>query len=70
MSPIQALSQMVTWYIQEGVSTLEVDVKKVQEELVKQGARIHWEFCGQIQIQSLDKYKYSYYTITNAALTE
>jgi len=27
--------------IKEGVSTLEVDVKKVQEELVKQGARIH-----------------------------
>ena len=27
--------------LQEGASTLEVDVKKVQEELVKQGARIH-----------------------------
>merc|ERR1711971_143621 len=27
--------------IKEGVSTLEVDVKDVQEELVKQGARIH-----------------------------
>jgi len=27
--------------IKEGVSTLEVDVKKVQEELVRQGARIH-----------------------------
>merc|ERR1712088_492684 len=27
--------------IKEGASTLEVDVKKVQEELVRQGARIH-----------------------------
>ena len=27
--------------LQEGASTLEVDVKKVQEELVEQGARIH-----------------------------
>merc|ERR1719290_729021 len=27
--------------IKEGASTLEVDVKKVQEELVKQGVRIH-----------------------------
>ena len=43
--PLQVLStthdQIDNSDLQEGASTLEVDVKKVQEELVKQGARIH-----------------------------
>ena len=43
--PLQVLStthnQIVNSDLQEGASTLEVDVKKVQEELIKQGARIH-----------------------------
>ena len=40
--PIQAILPHRQYLdMQEGVGTLEVDVKKVQEELVKQGARIH-----------------------------
>ena len=46
--PLQVLStthdqidQIDNSDLQEGASTLEVDVKKVQEELIKQGARIH-----------------------------